>query len=476
AAGTTVIDAAFTSAPENGTGVWDNNTSADWHLPVTPCAITQPPEVPAGLVATPTEPTVVSLDWDDTPAAATYVVYRDEVPVATPADSNWFDTGRTPDTTYLSRVAATNTAGASARSAPVSATTPPAGGNPPPVPFVMDGVADFAGYRLANPGMTIYAALRGTTLYVATWSPGSVAGNDHFILLGNATLATPVTVPPWGKNGGTAAPTGSPFLAAESSNAYISGFNTSEAETAAARAAGQQMEGTINIARAFGATPPADLYLAALAYQTADAGILGAQAPGPVTANGLVEAAEFLRMPLEALRDEDANGTYDRLEATGTFRITRLPIPGAGASVDWNCFPGRSYKLQMNTVLSTTDEWTFPAAPARRGPADLSLTHTFAMPRAKDLVYVRAVLLPDSGLGQDQVPEPDLVAVVLQVQAAARVFPGKPSRALNLLFAFSSRHSGVAVSISMTFTPLSQCSRCVPRETIRPVFHSPAGL
>jgi hypothetical protein len=124
-AGTTVIDAVFTSAPENGTGVWDNNGAADWHFPVTPCTITLPPATPTGLTATASDPASVNLDWDDTPAATAYVVYRDGAQVATPADSNWFDSGRAPATTYAYRVAATNLVGASAQSAPVSVTTPP---------------------------------------------------------------------------------------------------------------------------------------------------------------------------------------------------------------------------------------------------------------------------------------------------------------------------------------------------------------
>ena len=394
AAGTTVIDAVFTSAPEGGSGLWDNNGAADWHFPVTPCDITQPPAPPTGLTATAADSTSVNLDWDDTPFATAYVVYRDGAQVATPADSNWFDSGRSPATPYAYRVAATNLVGASAQSAPVSVTTPPAGGNPEPIPFVMDGLADHAGYQLAAPGMTLYAALRGSVLYVATWAPSTVIGNDHFLLIGNDTLGAPTSVPPWGKAGGTAAPTASPFLAAESSNSYINWFNTREAATAAARALGQQMEGTIDVSAAFGGSMPTNLYLSALAYQTADSGVLAAQAPAAVVNNGLLEASEFFRIPLEALRDEDANGTYDRLESTGTFRITRLVQPGGSASVRWNVFPGRAYKLQTNTVLGPTGWVDVPGSELTAGPVDLDLLHTFNLPSGENRVYVRAVLVP----------------------------------------------------------------------------------
>jgi hypothetical protein len=55
------------------------------------------------------------------------------------------------------------------------------------------------------------------------------------------------------------------------------------------------------------------LYLCTLAYQTADGGILGSQAPDRITDNGNVDTGELLMIPLEALRDEDANGIYERL-------------------------------------------------------------------------------------------------------------------------------------------------------------------
>ena len=225
---------------------------------------------------------------------------------------------------------ANNAGGSSAPSAPASATTDigtPAGG----VPFTMDGVPDSAGYFLANPGMVIHAALRGTKLYVATWAPGAF-GNDHFILLGASMLGTATTAAPWAKAGTTALPAASPFLAAESSNDYIGWFNAGGAAVESARGTAaqqaQHMEGTIDLATVF-AGMPAEICLAALAYQTADGGLLAAQAPSG-DGNGNVDTAELLRMPVEALRDEDADGTFDRLEPpsagnpAGQFGCTQL--------------------------------------------------------------------------------------------------------------------------------------------------------
>lgn len=313
--------------------------------------VTIPPS-PVGLSATVNGSSVITLSWAAAGGATSYQVFRDGGLRGTTSNLTWPDSGLTPSTSYSYTVVAVNSAGASSPSAPLTETTSAAGTTP--APFAMDGVADSAGYLLSNPGMTIHAALRGNKLYVATWAPGAF-GNDHFILIGGNVLASPTTAAPWAKAGTTALPTGSPFLAAESSNTHIGWTNANGAATTTARGAnGQQMEGTIDLA-AFGATSPADLYLAALAYQTADGGLLGSQAPAG-NANGNVDPAEFLRIPLEALRDEDANGTYDRLERGRGFHITAASRSGEGFLLRWNSFPGRSYQVQSAETLDAV-EW-----------------------------------------------------------------------------------------------------------------------
>lgn len=252
------------------------------------------------------------------------------------------------------------------------------------------GNADFPGCRLSNPGMTIYAALRGTTLYVATWAPGA-SGNDHFIMIGDSVLTSPVTAPPWAKAGLTALPAGSPFLAAESSNAYIGWFNANGATTTA-RAAGQQMEGILDIAAAFG-TVPGDLYLASLAYQTNDAGLLGTQAPTG-NSDGNVDPVELLRIPVEALRDDDANGTYDRLEPGKSFVITQPARAGNTFALSWKCFPGRSYKIQSWSDLMGTSWADVSGVLVTAGSADLSANCELPISPTDAKRFFRVVLVP----------------------------------------------------------------------------------
>ena len=351
------------------------------------------PAVPSNPVATATSPTVILLDWDAMPGATFYTVRRDGSVAATTTDSNWVDSGRTPGTTYSYTIASGNDLGSSDETSPRSARTPLEGEViPDPIPFVMDGVADFPGYELSSPGMTIHAALRGNTLYVATWAPGE-AGNDHFIMIGKSVLPSATTIAPWAKAGSIALPVASPFLAAESTNSYIGWFNTNEASTETAGAAGQQMEGTINIATAF-PDMPSNLYLTALAYQTADAGILGAQAPAMVTDNGDIDPDELLVIPVEALRDEDANGTYDRLETGKGFVITQSGRSAGLFSLTWKCFPGRSYQIQTSDNLAGGSWIDIPETIVTAGPTDLSASQALTLAPEESHRFFRVKLIP----------------------------------------------------------------------------------
>ena len=269
-------------------------------------------------------------------------------------------------------------------------TTPQQGAGP--IPFAMDGVEDFPGYLLSDSGMKLHAALRGNILYVATWAPGP-AGNDHFIMLADSALAAATSPAPWAKAGSVALPAASAFLAAESSNPYLGWFNTNGAATESARADGQQMEGTIDIAAAFPAMPE-NLYLTALAYQTADAGVLGAQTPAMVSDNGDVDPDELLVFPIEALRDEDANGVYDRLEAGRGFVVTQSGREGDTFSLSWNCFPGRSYQTQTREQLDAGAWINVEGSLQTAGATDLSLSQELALAPGEPRRFFRVMLVP----------------------------------------------------------------------------------
>ncbi len=348
------------------------------------------PAIPSGLTAIATNSTSISLSWTAVPGATEYLVYRNGVSIGSSAQPGRSDSGLTPATAYNYAVSAKNSAGESAKSTAVTVTTQAAAGGKT-VPFVLDGVADSEGYQLSNPGMTIYAALRGTTLYVATWAPGE-SGNDHFLFISSGALPAATAAAPWGKSGRTALPAGSPFLAAESSNDYIGWFETNGAATAQARAAGAQMEGTIDLAAAFD-TPPESLFLASAAYQTSDAGLLGAQAPAG-NDDGEIDPGELLKIPLEALRDEDANGIFDRLEPGGGFVITATIRSADTFSLTWKCFPGRSYRIQSCADLKSAPWTDVPSSLTTAGPAALTASASVAMDPQEPRRFYRVALIP----------------------------------------------------------------------------------
>lgn len=392
--GATTLDVVFTNNPEGGSNsTWDNNGGQDWHFTVTPAGTLDPPDAPTGLAATATSPTAVLVSWQAASGATDYLIYRNGEEIGSAAGLSWSDGGLVPSTTYSYAVAARNSAGTTVSTSTVQATTPSA---PPvvpePVPFVMDGAADSAAYRISNPGMTIHAAIRGDLLYVSTWAPGGF-GNDHFIMVGSSATATAATPAPWAKAGFVALPTGSPYLAGESSNTYAGWFNTNGATTQLARAAGQQLEGVINLKEAFGSLP-STLYLASLAYQTADAGLLGSQAPAMVSDNGNVDPDELLAIPLEALRDEDANGVFDRLEPNHGFVLTQSGRTGDQFNLTWNCFPGRSYKIQSSDTLAGGSWTDVPGATVTAGATDLSASIGVPINPADPRRFYRVFLIP----------------------------------------------------------------------------------
>lgn len=248
-----------------------------------------------------------------------------------------------------------------------------------PTNFLLDACADAEGYLVANPGMTIYAAVRSNHLYVATWSPGSGSGglNDHYIFVSDALLPSASASAPWAKSGLIAVAGNKPFLGAESTSDYIGWFNaggTSSAQKHPHNAG--QMEGVLDLVATFGRVPSI-LYLASAAYATADGGALQAQAPTGSGPN--MDPAEFLVMPVAALLDRNLDGLFDRLDPAFDFLAHEVGFTSGGrATVTWASVPGQAYQVQGVGTLaqevwavvqvvtgppaSATATWTNPVA------------------------------------------------------------------------------------------------------------------
>ncbi|MEU7036733.1 glycosyl hydrolase family 18 protein [Streptomyces sp. NPDC046237] len=90
----------------------------------------QTPATPTGLaVGSPTS-TSIPLTWPAVSGATSYKVYRGGTPAATVTGTSYTATGLAPSTSYTFQVSAVNSAGESAKSTAVTATTTSGGGNP----------------------------------------------------------------------------------------------------------------------------------------------------------------------------------------------------------------------------------------------------------------------------------------------------------------------------------------------------------
>lgn len=319
----------------------------------------QPPSAPIGLTASRVSGTQLLVSWTANPSATSYQIYRNGTLVGTVSGTEFLDTLVSPSTEYSYTVTALNTYGPSPASNPTVITSPAFD------EFIMDGSPDFAGYLVSNPGMTIYAAVRGTKLFVATWSPGdnnSGFGSDHHLFVSDTLLPSATTPAPWAKRGLLAIPGTKPYLAGESTSTYAGWFNVGGARTLfKAPVNSGVMEGVIDLVAEFGALP-ANVYVAAVAYQTDDAGVnppnsgkINAQAPAG-NGNDNIEPAEFLRIPVKSVADARQNGIYDVLAPERAFRPVVAGLPGS-AVVTWPAVPSRTYEIWSAANLGTS-VWT----------------------------------------------------------------------------------------------------------------------
>lgn len=319
----------------------------------------QPPRAPSGLSVRSFSGSVVELSWRASATASGYRVYRNGVLIAEPGGVSLGEAGLTPATTYSYRVSAVNIHGEGATSDEVVVVTPAAN------EFLMEGVADFGGYLLSDDGMRIHAALRGTRLYVATWSPGDSGagfGSDHFLVVSDAVVDPATTPAPWAKRGLIGVPAGKPFLAGESTSTYAAWFNTTGASTGVGKSPSNSgvLEGVIDLLEEFGGIPPV-VYVAALAYQTddngaGDAGKLYSQGPAG-DGDDVVSAGEFLMIKTSAISDTALDGTYDVLDGARGFHADEIVFEESGAvRVGGVGVPGKSYRLLRSSTLETP-EW-----------------------------------------------------------------------------------------------------------------------
>ena len=375
----------------NGSGTWDNNSGADWHFAVTTNSSPQLPSQPQNLAATPAQTNQINLSWSAASGAGGYIVNRNGAPVSSLAGTSFSDTGLAVNSYHCYSVVASNSLGFSTPSATVCTNTLAATTNYPS--FLLDGAFDSSGYLLATNGMVLHAALRGTTLYVATWSTGTSGTNDHFIFITDQLLPSPTTAAPWAKAGTTAVSANKPFLTSESQNSYVSWFANNAATNwpcAKSATGAGALEGTLDLVAVFGSMPT-NIYLCAAAYQTANGGALAGQAP--VGSGPNLDPNEFLVIPVAALRDLNANGTFDRLEPALDFKLLGAQSVPGGFSLNWASMPGRSYQLVYASAPALG--WSnLPGASNLAGSLQLIMAYTDAPPALATQRFYKVKLLP----------------------------------------------------------------------------------
>ena len=317
---------------------------------------------------------------------------RDGSPVTLTSATSYSDTGLAANSFHCYSIVASNSVGFSTPSATVATNTLAAAPTNLP-PFVLDGTFDSAGYRLASSGMMLYAAVRGTTLYVATWSSGNSGPNDHFIFVSDQLLPAATAAAPWAKAGTIAVAANKPYLATESQNSYVSWYvNGSGVSWPCAKSATNSgaLEGTLDLVTAFGAVPT-DLYLCAAAFITTNGGPLVAQCPAGSGPN--IDPGEFFVIPIAALRDSQGNGVFDLLDPARAFKILSVNCQNTNLSLNYAAMPGRAYQVQFVNQLGGT--WSnLPGGSNFAVPPQMILNGTDTPPAAILHRFYRVRLLP----------------------------------------------------------------------------------
>ncbi len=175
----------------------------------------------------------------------------------------------------------------------------------PPV-FAIDGLLDSSNYLVADNGMRIWAAVKGSKLYFATWSTEG-GSNDHFLLCTDS-FGNPEPHP-WSKAGDLNFYfAGWPWLAAD--DTYHALNNPGASGSSAMGSGGDVVEGEIDLVEAFGSVPEI-LYFSALSYGDSDGDGINGQCPAAWDPDDNLTTPEYAAVRVDSIRDEDLDGHHD---------------------------------------------------------------------------------------------------------------------------------------------------------------------
>ncbi|MBI5385133.1 MAG: metallophosphoesterase family protein [Verrucomicrobia bacterium] len=203
--------------------------------------------------------------------------------------------------------------------------------------FQLDGLPDAAAFPVATgEGTTLYAAIAGRYLYVATTDSPAL---DSFVFLSRTNSETLRGLGTWAKSGGVMAYYA--FMAGQGaslSNGWFGGEGTPFGHVRAARTASRivkdgVLEGVIDLDAIFGGVPPV-IYLASGWYGPDGEGSLVAQRPEG-DGNSDIEAPEFVAVNTDVIRLPDLSPCRLTLaSASGTTVIRLSGEPGAVYAIE----------------------------------------------------------------------------------------------------------------------------------------------
>lgn len=344
----------------------------------------EPPATPANLAASAVSINQIDLAWSASVGATSYIVKHGGNVIGTTSATDYTDSGLAATSNRCYTVAAANSGGVSADSTETCATAP----------FVLSGATNtYPGYLLSNLGMPLYAAVRGTVLYVATVSPGSNNNgvNDCFIFVTDQLLPSASASAPWAKAGQIAIAASKPYIGGESQNTFVGWFNAPpSSQVVKAATISGQMQGAIDLVQAFGSMPSV-IYLSAAAYSTADGGSLVAQAPAG-DGNGNIESNEFFAVPVASITDNNADGLFDNLDPAIGFAVRSVQLStGSGFALTWTAVPGKTYQMMSCDNLGEAWIGIGPQMTASSGQTTLLYTDMAATNAPMRFYKVKAV-------------------------------------------------------------------------------------
>ncbi len=239
--------------------------------------------------------------------------------------------------------------------------------------FEMNGEFDSQNFIVSDNGMRIYAAIRGTKLYTATWSTKG-GTNDHFIFITDQ-FGNP-RGHPWAKAGQIYFDTTTkPWIGANPTNAYENNFGTLGRNWLGDP--GKALESEIDLVQVFGSVPKI-LYFSVAAYGRPDGSSLISQAPASWDSDNNLQVTEFQPVNTASIRDEDLDGRFD----VGT---PEMLVSVSGSETDGNYGLRRFYLDEMtNDASAITVRFKPNASPG----AAISNTEVFTNLNRRDKAVI----------------------------------------------------------------------------------------